>query len=311
MNELYKPLTQAEKKDVKSFFSTASEKQSLLLTAMQVKPEVFQNVMLNVALRYPAVARCSKQSLYEAVCRACEAGIVPDGKLAAIVPINMKGVPTAQFWWMVDGLLLRVRENIPGISIQSHNVHEGDEFLDQRGSKPNLVHIVEPTASRTVDTLIASYAVAYMPNNDIPEVAVMYKSEMDYNKPNRKAGPWITHPLEMYRGRPIKLLCKRLPLSASFSIHVEDDADIEMHGENVVYDGEASYVDDVMSQEAPAVAAPKQKAPPKTRAKKTATKPKAQAKAPEPEPFEEPEQDPEDLGSVEVEEQQPPEEDWF
>ena len=265
-----KELTKAERQKVTGFLMEASNRQAALLNAMQIKPEVFASVCANVLLRYPDVARCSKQSLYEAVCRACEIGIIPDGKLAAIVPIRMKGVVTAQFWPMIDGLLLRVRQNIPGISLQAHNVFRDDEFIDERGSNPILRHVVNPDGNQSEDTLIASYATAHMPNNPVPEVVVMYKAEMQEYK--KKSGPWVSHPLEMYRLRPFKRLLKRLPLHPSFSIHIEDDESEAMYGENVVIDQESTPVE--MPQPEPAPAPKKRQARPKP------------APAPEPEPDE-------------------------
>ena len=234
-------LSKAEKEKVTGFLSEAADRQAALLNAMQIKPDVFASVCANVLLRYPDVARCSKQSLYDAVCRACEIGIIPDGKLAAIVPIRMKGVVTAQFWPMIDGLLLKVRQNIKGISLQAHNVFRDDKFTDERGSDPKLVHIVNPDGQQSEAALIASYATAHMPNNPVPEVVVMYKAELESYK--KKSGPWVSHPLEMYRLRPFKRLLKRLPLHPSFSIHIEDDEDETMYGEDVVIDQEATPVE--------------------------------------------------------------------
>ena len=217
--------TREETQRTIKLFHTASEKQSALLKAMGVNTDLFTRVCCNALVRNPDLAQCNRESLYTSVFKACEMGLMPDGKHGAIVPMNIKGVKTAQFWPMVDGLLYLVRKNLPGIAIQAHNVFADDEFSDQRGSRPLLVHnpSYNPGVVKSVDTLIASYATAHMRDNDTPEVHVMTKAEMDVYKKN--FGPWVSHPLEMYRVRPMSRLLKRLPIASSLSAQLEMSED--------------------------------------------------------------------------------------
>ena len=141
---------------------------------------------------------------------------MPDGRQGAIVPLKIKGVVTAQFWPMVDGLITKVRQNIPGISIRSDIVYRGDKWEDQRGTEPRLVHIPNESASRGPNDIRAMYATAFMPNNAIPEFEVMYIAEILAMRKNNK-GPWSTHLEQMGRVRPLKRLVKRLPVSGGFA----------------------------------------------------------------------------------------------
>ena len=220
-------ITATERNNAISTLTDAAGKQAELLKVMGIPQEAFARLCINALMRNPDLAKCRKDSLYQSVYRAIEMGMIPDGKQGAIVPLRRKGSLTAEFWPMIDGLLTKVRQNIPGISIQAHNVFRGDEWDDTRGSSPMLVHRPDPDAEQNESTLIASYATAHMPNNSMPEIVVMYRSELEGFK-KKNAGPWAGHPLEMYRIRPLKRLVKRLPISGGLAVEMaslDDDLD--------------------------------------------------------------------------------------
>jgi len=223
-------LTAEQRKNTLALFENAITKQADVLEALQIPPALFNRVCLNAVIRNPDLAKCNRGSLIEAVYKSCEMGLLPDGKHGVIVPMKIKGTFSAQFWPMIDGLLAKVRENIPNIALQAHNVFDGDEFLDERGSSPVLKHVPLATARHAEDTLLCSYATAHMPGNTIPEVVVMYKSEMEVFR--KKVGPWQSHPLEMYRLRPLKRLIKRLPVHGALAVHLntyDDDDSYEQY----------------------------------------------------------------------------------
>ena len=212
-------VTVTERNSAITIFQDAADKQSDLLRVMGIPQEAFARLCINALMRNPDLAKCRKESLYSSVYRAIEMGMIPDGKQGAIVPLRRKGTLVAEFWPMIDGMLAKVRANIPGIAVQAHNVFDGDEWDDVRGSNPNLVHRPAPDVVRDESTLIASYATAHMPGNPMPEIVVMYKSELDQFRKNN-AGPWSGHPLEMYRIRPLKRLIKRLPISGGLAVEM-------------------------------------------------------------------------------------------
>ena len=136
-------LTAAEKKSTMEFLTVSVHKQHELLHAMGIREEIFTRLLLNALVKTPDLARCTKPSLYEAICNACQVGLVPDGKHAAIVAFNRKGKGlVADFWPMIDGRLLLVRNNLKNTSLNAHNVFTQDEFSDVRGSAPKLTHVV-------------------------------------------------------------------------------------------------------------------------------------------------------------------------
>ena len=217
-------ITRQEKQAAVTLFEDAAQKQQVILKALRIPPEVFSRVLVNAMMKNPAIARCTKDSLYDATYTACQIGLMPDGRQGAIVPIKRGAQVCAEFWPMIDGLLMKVRKEIKGISLQAHTVHKGDVWNDERGSAPRLVHQINPEVPRTEETLICAYATAHFPDNQIPEVIVMYRDELAKFKKNNK-GPWSQHSLEMYRIRPLKRLIKRLPVTGNLLFAFEDEED--------------------------------------------------------------------------------------
>ncbi|MCY4471144.1 MAG: recombinase RecT [Thiotrichales bacterium] len=215
-------ISRAQKQAAVELFSDATTKQADLLQAMRITEKAFQRVLINALMRTPALAVCPRDSIYESVYKCCEWGLVPDGKLGVMVAIRKKGVLTADFWPMVDGMLMRVRKELKDIALQAHNAFEGEYFDDVRGSHPRLTHKPDPAIDRGSEKLLlASYATAHMAGNQVPEVVVMYRSEL---KPFRKdTHVWNTNPLEMYRKTAFKRLAKRLPVSSGLATLIEEE----------------------------------------------------------------------------------------
>ena len=260
-------LTEVERNNALKVFNDATNKQLELLSAMRVKPAQFNRLMLNCLTRHPDLARCSKASLYEAVYRCIEMRMVPDDKHGCIVPLNKKGTLTAEFWPMVDGILGLVRKSIPNIAIRSDSVHEGDDWQDQRGTRPQLVHNIDQTVDRTDANLVCVYSTAHFPGNEIPEFVVLYRPElMKFKKNNR--GPWTSHPLEMFKVRALKRLLKRLPINpdllADLAEYDEDQPEEE--------DQQPGHIIEGSVVEAPEVVEPPKPAPRQTKKKRTSRK---------------------------------------
>ena len=275
-------ITPAQKKEAVATIKDAVHRRLETLKAIGISEQVFNQILLNTLIKTPDLARCTKHSLYEAIYTAIEVGLVPDGKHAAIVALTIKGALTANFWPMVDGRLLLVRRALPSVSIQAHNIHESDQYEDIRGSAPNFFHKVVSGDNRTEATLVASYATAHFADNAIPEIVVMYMEELRPFKKSNK-GPWLTHPLEMYKVRALNRLIKRLPISAGLS------ATLSSFDDETLYDDSIESTATVITEDASVTKndSPKEptatsgtKAAPKATAGKKAA-PKAETKTPE------------------------------
>ena len=283
-------ITKQQKADTAKVFEMALAKRMDQLQSLKISKEHFQQMLLNALVRNPQLAACSQNSLYDAVFRCVEWGMAPDGKHGAIVPINKSGTPSAEFWPMIDGILIKVRQAIPNIAIHSDIAFHGDEWDDMRGTEPRLYHKPNPDAEREESNMLAVYAVAHMPGNPTPEYEVMYANEaIKFRKKNK--GPWTTWPLQMYRARVLKRLLSRLPINLTLmnQLHQSDEDGFSIDEANVI-DVESEEVEEARLVEKPKPA-PKKKAAPKP---KPAPKP-APEPVPEPQEVEIEEDDDDDL----------------
>ena len=252
-------ISRAQKKDAEQTLIEATARQLPLLKAMRIREEAFSRVLVNALMRQPQLALCTKDSLFLAVFAACDMGLLPDGKHGAIVPIRKGNVLTADFWPMVGGLLTAVRAELKNVAIQAHNVFAGDQWEDIRGTSPQLVHVVNGGVDRlSEDSLVCSYSTVHFAGNDTPEFEVMYLPELHKFKKNNR-GPWSTHPLEMYRVRPLKRVLKRLPVSGGLMAKLNrgDEDDFEQPA-GYTFEGEAEVVDEKVNPAPP----PRQRAAP-------------------------------------------------
>ena len=280
-------ITKQQKAETAKIFEQALIKRMDQLQTLKISKEHFQQMLLNALVRNPQLASCSQVSLYDAVFRCVEWGMAPDGKHGAIVPMRKQGKMSAEFWPMIDGILIKVRQAIPNIAIHSDVAFNGDEWDDIRGTNPSLFHKPNPDVDRSEQNMLAVYAVAHMPGNPVPEYEVMYANEAMVFKKNNK-GPWTTWPIQMYRARVLKRLLSRLPINLSLMNQLnQSEEEVLEIDEDTVVDAEPIDVTPIEAPPpAPAKKAPAKKAP----AKKAAPAPQP---APEPEPEPEPEPAPE------------------
>ena len=193
------------------------------LEAAGIDPAVYLRVVLNAGVLNPALFDCDERSIDEAIMRSINAGLLPDGREAAIIPF--KG--SAQFVPMIDGELKLAHRATPGLSVWTRLVYDSDEFDYEEGMFPRLKHKVDPLGGRDDDQLVAAYAVAHMPRGSQPSFVVMYRSEIERYRgfsPSResKRSAWNTHYPEMSRKTVLRRLLHALPVPAGLDRSSED-----------------------------------------------------------------------------------------
>ena len=92
--------------------------------------EAYARVVLNAMVSTPQLAECDPGSVQAALLDCLNAGLIPDGKEAAIVPIrnNQKGVTEAACWPMVPGRVKMAHQATPGLSLRAMAVYYDDEW---------------------------------------------------------------------------------------------------------------------------------------------------------------------------------------
>lgn len=275
---------------IRKTVTSAITKSEKALAALNIDSDLYGRVAFNALSTSPGLQRCTTDSLHVAILKCVEIGLFPDGNEAALVPFKGKATLVP----MVAGLLRLAREALPGLSIWSAVVYEGDEFDFVLGSEPRIEHRPAKDATRTNDGIVAVYACARPPGSKDVETDVLWRDEIDYFMESSAAGrrgegPWRTHYSEMARKTVLKRLLKRLPRRGALgnALAAEDEIDVEpvQTAADAVIDVEP-VEPSAAEQEAAAKAtsSPKpQPSKPKER-KGGAAKKKEKAAQPEPEP---------------------------
>ena len=136
-----------------------------LIERMGMSVEQYETVAVNALIATPAIADCTLASVDRAIIQCIQAGLIPDGKQAAIVPFNdRENGKQATLIPMIKGQLMLARRAVPGIILQAKTVYREDDFDHAEGTEPFIRHFPNANGSRTDGDIVAVYARAKFPN---------------------------------------------------------------------------------------------------------------------------------------------------
>src|SRR5215813_135552 len=106
---------------------TAERFGRVVLTSIQVNPELLE---------------CDRRSFWNACMRAANDGLLPDGRLGAIVVYKdrKKNLKNAQWLPMIAGLRQKVRNSGEIATWEAQVVHERDFWEYEQGDNPHIYH---------------------------------------------------------------------------------------------------------------------------------------------------------------------------
>ncbi len=199
-----------------------------------VTPERFVRATATALLDNPDIVKAEPDSVFQALLRSAQDGLMPDGREAALVLFGGKAV----YMPMVGGFRKIAAEH--GWTIRSAVVYDADEFEVELGDKPKVRHVpVRPGVER--GEIIAAYAVGAHKDGR-REVEVMTVSEIEKVRGVSRAkdrGPWVEWYSRMCEKSAARRLFAKLPLAdidRQQSILSADtapaDAALQMYGPN-------------------------------------------------------------------------------
>lgn len=194
------------------------DRQELALPS-NVTAEAFRNAAVVAVQDNPKILQCNVESVMKSIRTIAAAGLVPDGREAAIVPFNND----AQAMPMVFGLIKMARRSGDVSDIRAHIVYQHE--LDQGrfeyivGDNEVLTH--QPILFGEKGPAVAAYAIAKLKDGtivrefmDADQIEKVRKSSPQQKKHERPSGIWQQWTDEMWKKSVIRRLCKRLDLSA-------------------------------------------------------------------------------------------------
>lgn len=179
----------------------ANRIQRAALTALQTNPELLSG-------------QVTQTSVYTALLRCAQDGLLPDGREASFVRRGKEIV----YQPMVGGFRKRAAEQ--GFSLTAQVVYAGDEFDYTLGLSPTLIH-KPPKLDIERGDPIGAYAIAHHPDHG-SFLEVMSRGEIEQVRKasamgNATKGPWAEWWGEMARKTVARRLFKQLPLGAGES----------------------------------------------------------------------------------------------
>lgn len=216
----------------KSNLALMFERNELALPS-SVKPEAFRNAAIVAYQDSAYLQRCTPQSVFKALRTLAVAGLVPDGREAAIVPFK----DAAQAMPMVYGLIKVARNSGKVKTLWAEVVYEGEllsiEIVDgERKFKHTMEDGSPIDAMSRGGKIRGAFAVAKLEDGSIDfqpmsfdEIEKRRKASAN-QRGNGPTGIWEKWYEEMAKKTVIRNLCKRLPMSSEDvgRLMVEEDA---------------------------------------------------------------------------------------
>ena len=175
-----------------------------------ISVEKFTRVAMTAIQNNPDLAGADRNSLFGAIVRLAQDGLLPDGREAAIVMFGKQ----AQAMPMIAGVLKKIRQSGDVSYVSAQIVYSNDHFEWTLGFDETIDH--KPAAlDQEPGEPLAAYAVAVLKDGS-RLLEVMRKSEIEKVRNVSRAkgnGPWVQWWGEMARKTVMRRLSKRLPMS--------------------------------------------------------------------------------------------------
>ncbi len=170
--------------------------------------EKFTNTVDAALIENPALVTADRTSLFAAVVKCARDGLLPDGREAAIVAFKGK----AEYIAMVYGIRKRVADF--GWSIRGAVIYEHDEFTQEEGAEPKLIHR-PPPLGQDRGKMIGAYAIARHRDGRVEQLVMdaAWIERVRAASPGKAGFLWTQWPERAWEKTPVRRLAKELPLS--------------------------------------------------------------------------------------------------
>jgi recombination protein RecT len=195
-----------------------------------IPAERFGRVVLTAVQTNPDLLNVERRSLWNACMKAAQDGLLPDGRLGALVVYkDRKRGPIAQWLPMIAGIRQKVRNSGEVATWEVHVVHEKDLFDYELGDDPHIVH--RPVRGER-GKIIAAYSVAVLKSGERSREVMWVDEIEDIRKASKfpDGGPWVVWYGEMCKKTVAKRHAKVLPMSSDLDDLLRREDEIEPGG---------------------------------------------------------------------------------
>ena len=169
--------------------------------------EKFTRALVNNINKVPKIAECTIESILECADACAAAGIVPDGRLAHLIPYGQKCTLIIDY----KGLVVLARRSGEVATIHADVICDNDEF---QHSKNTVTHNIDWKQERGE---VYAVFVEVTFKDGTTQAEVMSKKEIDAiraRSKSGKSGAWVTDWNEMAKKTVFKRAAKWLNLSS-------------------------------------------------------------------------------------------------
>lgn len=204
--------TQTALTPFQDFQQQLSEREAEIVSMLpsDVNRARFTNSTLAAIKQNPDLLKCSPRSLFTAITKSAQDGLLPDGREGVITKYGSD----AQWNAMTYGIRKRARE-LDGIIIDAQVVYENDHFVWHQGDEPSIEH--EPARLGTErGAMIGTYAIFKREGGAILHREVMDRPQVEMVRNQSKAKDslmWTKFETEGWRKTVIRRGMKTVPVS--------------------------------------------------------------------------------------------------
>lgn len=185
-----------------------------------VTPEKFIRVAMTAINSNRDLREADRNSLYAAVTKLAQDGLLPDGREAALVIFNTKNrdgswTKRVQAMPMIGGLLKLMRQSGEVAWVDAHIVCENDRFVYRPGLDD--VPIFEPDWFGERGKPIGAYGIAKLKTGEIVPPEIMSVAAIEKVRAvsrSKDKGPWVDWWEQQALKTVLRRFLKRLPTSA-------------------------------------------------------------------------------------------------
>ena len=193
-----------------------------------IKPEYFQRATLTALSQNPKLVEVDRRSLFNALMRCAQDGLICDGREAALVIFrDRERGSVAQYMPMVAGIRKLVLQSGEITRFEQAVICEGDAWDYELGDQPHIKH--KPALDNRGRPILA-YSVAQFRDGTLSrDVMTVAEIEKRRNVSRSKdGGPWVDWWNEMACKTVAKHHAKMLPMSveARSAINRDDDDNV-------------------------------------------------------------------------------------